>query len=125
MSKLTEKLDPKKQKDIKTLTQFVSIFCRENHKETEKQPFSIEKVDLSSFLDSSKLQLCPSCHKLLTHGVVKLLMCPYDPKPMCKACETHCYAPFYQTQIREVMKFSGMYLIKHGRLDIMAHYFLK
>ncbi len=125
MSKLTEKLDPKKQKDIKTLTQFVSIFCRENHKTADKLPFSIEKVDLSAVLDSGELQLCPSCHKLLTHGVVKLLMCPYDPKPMCKNCETHCYAPFYRQQIRQVMKFSGMYLIKHGRLDIMAHYFLK
>ncbi|MBI4333576.1 MAG: nitrous oxide-stimulated promoter family protein [Chloroflexi bacterium] len=125
MSKLAGKLDAKRQKDIKTLTEFVSIFCRENHKDAAKLPFSVKTVDLSSFLSLDQLQLCPNCHKLLTHGVVKLLMCPYDPKPMCKKCETHCYAPFYQQQIRQVMKFSGMYLIKHGRLDIAAHYFLK
>lgn len=125
MSKLNEKLDSKKQKDIKTLTKFVSIYCRENHRDAGKQPFSVNNIDLSSFLRLDQILLCPSCHKLLTHGVVKLLMCPYDPKPMCKKCETHCYAPFYQQQIRKVMKFSGMYLIKHGRLDIAAHYFLK
>ncbi|MBI2934772.1 MAG: nitrous oxide-stimulated promoter family protein [Chloroflexi bacterium] len=125
MSKLTEKLDAGKQKDIKTLVQFVSIYCRENHKAEEKQPFSIKNLDLAAFLDLDRINLCSSCNKLLTHGMVKLLMCPYDPKPMCKKCETHCYAPFYQQQIRQVMKFSGMYLIKHGRLDIAAHYFLK
>ena len=43
-------------------------------------------------------------------------------KPMCKKCSTHCYAPSYQEKIREVMKFSGLYLIRHGRLDLLAHY---
>ncbi len=125
MSKLNEKLTDTKKKDTRTLVEFVSIFCRENHAGEEKLPFSVKTMDLPSFLETDKISLCPSCTKLLTHGVVKLLMCPYDPKPMCKKCQTHCYAPFYQEQIREVMKFSGLYLIKHGRLDIMAHYFLK
>ena len=43
--------------------------------------------------------------------------------PMCKKCETHCYAPGYRERIREVMRFSGLYMVKHGRLDLMFHYF--
>ena len=70
------------------------------------------------------LLLCEDCRKLLNHGIAKLLLCPYDPKPMCKKCETHCYAPGYREKVREVMKFSGMYLIKHGRVDLMVHYML-
>ena len=46
-----------------------------------------------------------------------------DPKPMCKKCETQCYHGEYRAKIREVMKFSGMHLIKHGRVDMLYHYF--
>ena len=67
--------------------------------------------------------LCPDCQKLLTHGIAKLLQCTYDPKPMCKKCTTHCYAPGYRERIREVMKFSGLYLVTHGRFDMLMHYF--
>ena len=50
------------------------------------------------------------------------LKCSHDPKPMCKKCETQCYHGEYKAKIREVMKFSGMYLVKHGRLDMLYHY---
>jgi hypothetical protein len=50
------------------------------------------------------------------------IKCPHDPKPMCKKCVTQCYHGEYKTKIREVMKFSGMYLVKHGRLDLLYHY---
>ncbi|MDP6633218.1 MAG: nitrous oxide-stimulated promoter family protein, partial [Dehalococcoidales bacterium] len=77
-----------------------------------------------SILDDEDLVLCSDCQKLLTHGIAKLLQCPYNPKPMCKKCTPHCYAPSYRKKIREVMKFSGLYLVKHGRVDLMVHYFL-
>jgi hypothetical protein len=67
--------------------------------------------------------LCRECTRLLQHGTAKLLLCPYDPKPMCKKCPTHCYAPFYRERVREVMKFSGMHMMKRGRLDMLFHYF--
>jgi hypothetical protein len=50
------------------------------------------------------------------------LKCPHDPKPTCKKCKTQCYHGAYKSKIREIMKFSGMYLIKRGRLDILYHY---
>jgi hypothetical protein len=43
---------------------------------------------------------------------------------MCKKCPAHCYAPGYRERIREVMRFSGQYLVKHGRLDLIVHYYL-
>lgn len=122
MPKAFDRLDKKKSKDIRVLSDFVSIFCRENHPAEAKEPFSLKDDRLHQALGDKGLALCQECRKLLQHGVAKLLMCPYDPKPMCKKCETPCYAPGYRENVREIMKFSGRYLIKHGRLDMMIHY---
>ena len=122
MPQLFDRLDHKKNKDIKVLSNFVSIFCRENHPAEAKEVFPIKDARLHQALGDKELVLCRDCRKLLSHGIAKLLLCPYDPKPMCKKCETHCYAPVYRERVREVMRFSGRYLIKHGRLDLMIHY---
>lgn len=122
MAEIFEKLDGKKSKDIGVLADFVAIFCRENHRDESKEAFSMKDERLEQVLADKELQLCPDCRKLLSHGIAKLLLCSLDPKPMCKKCPTHCYAPGYREKVLEVMKFSGRYLIKHGRLDIMLHY---
>jgi hypothetical protein len=41
---------------------------------------------------------------------------------MCKKCTTPCYKGEYRSKIREIMKFSGIYLVKYGRLDVLYHY---
>lgn len=124
MPNLLANLDKKKPKDIKVLAGFVSIYCRENHKEAERAEFPIRDERLRVVLDGRNPVLCQDCSRLLSHGIAKLLLCPYDPKPMCKKCPTHCYAPGYREKMRRVMKFSGLYLLKHGRLDLMFHYWL-
>lgn len=123
MPEIFARLDKKKVKDIKVLANFVSIFCRENHRQEAKALFLINDERLRRSLNGQRLILCQNCRRLLSHGIAKLLLCPYDPKPMCKKCETHCYAPGYREKMREVMRFSGLYLVKHGRLDLMVHYF--
>ena len=123
MPKLFDRLNRKKEKDIEVLADFVSVFCRENHPDGNKSSLPIIDSRLHSSLDGSDMILCQDCQKLLNHGIAKLLQCPYDPKPMCKKCQTHCYAPGYREKMREVMRFSGLYLVKHGRLDLIIHYF--
>ena len=71
------------------------------------------------------LHLCAACTKLLSHSFVKRRSCPLDPKPACKRCPTHCYAPFYRAQIREVMKVSGRKFVLRGRLDYLLHLLLE
>ncbi len=122
MSKILDRLDAKKARDLKVLSGFISIYCRENHRGEDKEAFSLQNPKLRRALNGAEPMLCEDCGKLLSHGIVKLLLCPYDPKPMCKKCETPCYAAGYREQVRRVMRFSGMYLIKHGRLDLMFHY---
>lgn len=123
MPKLFDRLNDKKEKELRVLRDFISIFCREQHSGRVKDSFPIKDERLHQALGDKALALCHDCTRLFNHATAKLLLCPYDPKPMCKKCETHCYAPAYRQQIREVMKFSGIYLVKHGRVDLVVHYF--
>ena len=106
--------------DIRILMKFVGIYCRERHR-GKKTAFVLRQFDLQE-LEKNQIVLCPDCAKLLRYGLTMRLKCPHDPKPMCKKCETQCYHGEYKARIREVMKFSGMYLVKHGRLDLLYHY---
>ena len=106
--------------DIQTLIRFVGIYCREKH-DGEKAPFSIKSLDVTEF-EGGDAALCKECTKLLAYGLTMRMKCPHNPKPMCKKCETQCYHGEYKSKIREVMKYSGMYMIKHGRVDMLYHY---
>ncbi len=113
-------ISEKEKSDIKTLIKFVEIFCRKNH-DGLRTPFFFRLYDIRE-IEEKDISLCPDCTKLLAYGLTMRLKCPHDPKPMCKKCETQCYKGEYKQKIREIMKFSGMYMIKHGRLDLLYHY---
>jgi hypothetical protein len=113
-------ISKKEKRDIQILMKFIGVFCRENHK-GEKAPFFFKLLDLKE-IERKEINLCPDCTGLLTYGLTMRMKCPHDPKPMCKKCETQCYHGEYKARIREVMKFSGMYLVKHGRINLLYHY---
>jgi hypothetical protein len=103
----------KKQKKIehdkKILKIFISIYCKKRHLEKGSEVY--------------KDNLCKDCYELLNYAYKKLNNCLLNPKPMCKKCPIHCYSPQNREKIKEIMKFSGIYLIKHGRLDLLFHYY--
>ncbi|MBI5700381.1 nitrous oxide-stimulated promoter family protein [Candidatus Saganbacteria bacterium] len=106
MNLIVEKLAKPKERELKTLVLFVETFCSQKHAERAQ----------------NSQKLCDECDKLLKYGRAKLILCKYDPKPKCRECKTHCYAPSYREKIKEVMKFSGMFLVKRGRLDLLLHF---
>jgi hypothetical protein len=116
---LFARLSPRKRRDARVLANFVRIYCRERHRSAEKELFYPKDEELAAHL--ARLRLCPECARLLTHGLAKLSQCPYEPKPSCRRCKTHCYAPGYRERIKGVMRFSGTYLVRHGRLDMLLH----
>lgn len=87
------------------LRKFVAVFCRRKHRRAGEG-------------------LCDSCRDLLCYAQERLEKCPFDPKPKCKDCTVHCYAAQYRDRIKEVMRFSGLYFVKRGRLDWLVRYFL-
>jgi hypothetical protein len=90
MAALFDRLDHNKRKDIRTLSDFIAIYCREHHGGEAREPFVFRDERLADMLRDKNLVLCADCGSLLNHGIVKLLLCPYDPKPTCRKCETHC-----------------------------------
>lgn len=117
---MQKEIGDKEKRDIRTLAHFVALFCRSNHPEA-KQIFRFRHPALAGIFDRP-IELCPDCTKLLKYGLAMRLRCPLDPKPMCKKCPNPCYKPEYREKVREVMRFSGMHLIKRGRIDLLYHY---
>lgn len=92
-------------RDAKVLKAFIGVYCHKKH-------------------GTAVGGLCPDCSTVLEYALRRNEKCPLDPKPKCKDCQTHCYKPEMRQKIREIMKFSGIYFIKRGRLDWLIHYFL-
>ncbi len=92
------------ESDLRVLTRFIETYCRRR-------------------CQSKDGDLCEECRDLLAYARSRREKCPYDPKPKCKDCPTHCYKPEYRERIREVMRFSGKHFIMRGRLDWLIRYF--
>ncbi len=109
------------EKDIEVLAEFISVYCENHHQRAERGPVP-SRGKLAKYYSNGSLSLCPDCSRLFLHGASKRIICPYDPKPGCKKCETRCYGEGYREKIREVMRFSGMHLIKKGKLGLIKKY---
>ncbi len=108
------------RKDLRTLALFIEIYCRGRHTGAPRQTVWLRNIDVEE-VHGRPLELCPDCARLLAHAFMKRLYCPLDPKPACKHCPQHCYAPAYRARIREVMRYSGRRLVLSGRLDYVLH----
>jgi hypothetical protein len=101
-----EKVRPRRkvEQDKEVLDAFIRVFCSKSH----GRPTGA---------------LCEGCSELRGYAMTRLEKCPYDPKPKCKECKTHCYQPVRRKEIQEVMRVSGMHFVKRGRLDWLWKYF--
>jgi hypothetical protein len=77
----------------KTVRLMISLYCRSHHHRRGGH-------------------LCETCDALLSYAFQRLESCPYQPdKPLCSQCTTHCYAPQYREQMRQVMRYAGPRMI--------------
>jgi len=114
-------LTPKEIKDLKVLVLFTAVYCQAHHPE-EKLPCDAESLGLSGVQLGGR-GVCDDCREFLAYAIERRLKCPLDPKPTCKHCTIHCYRPGHREKVREIMRFSGKYLVRRGRLDLLWHYF--
>jgi len=117
----TSELTSKEIKDLKVLALFTAVYCDVHHA-GDKQGFDGEAMGLPG-LRFGRRMLCTECLDFLAYAVDRRLKCPLDPKPTCKHCHIHCYRPGHRERVREIMRFSGKYLLRRGRLDLLWHYF--
>lgn len=111
-------MDGDLQSDLRTLAEFIGIYCARKHSNAQRTAVELKTHDVHAIVGDT-VRLCEECEKLLTHAFVKRSTCPFDPKPACKRCPDHCYHPDYRQRIKEVMKYSGRRLVLSGRLDYL------
>jgi len=113
-------VDRKMKRELRTLSRFIQIYCSDLHADQLRQTVGMRTMDVEEVC-GREVVLCPSCSRLLQHAFTKRMNCIMDPKPMCKKCPEHCYAPDYRQQIRAVMRYSGKKMLLHGRIDYLLH----
>ena len=114
-------LTRKEIKDLKVLLQFTAVYCRVKH-DDEKSVVTTAEHELQG-LPLQKHPVCRECREFILYAFERRLRCPLEDKPVCKHCPVHCYKDEYRQKVREIMRFSGQYLIMRGRLDLLWHYF--
>ena len=87
MVTMAHKIQPRLQRETKTLRVMIDIYCRGQHK--------------------SK-QICPQCGALMAYAEIRVEKCPFsENKPTCAKCPAHCYKPEMRQSIKKVMRYSG------------------
>ncbi len=107
--------------DLDVLGKFVEVYCARHHRDAAREPFTVGGIDISGTTLGGR-RVCTECRTLLRHAVVKRARCPLEPKPACRVCPVHCYAPKMREGIRRVMAFSGRHLILRGHLHLLLHF---
>ena len=103
------------------LLQFTSVYCKANHAD-RKTVIETEEPEFRR-LPLTRFPACDECRDFLLYAFERRLRCPLQEKPACKHCQVHCFRPGHREKVREIMRFSGEYLIRRGRLDLLWHYF--
>jgi len=109
------------KKDLSTLATFFQIYCSGVHKSQGKK--KLEGRGILKRYFTRELSLCAECQRHFYYAAAKRILCPYFPKPACKKCPTICYTNGHRQFMREMMRFSGKYLITRGRIDLIFKYF--
>lgn len=113
-------IDKKVKADSATLAKMVNIYCDDNHTKDIKS--DIKRRGLLGSIDIDPASICADCGNLLMHGLIRLQNCPIDPKPRCKHCPNPCYSGEYREFVKKVMRYSGLKMIKTGRIDLIWKY---
>lgn len=95
----------KREKEIEVVTKMVEIYCRKKHK--CKKP-------------------CDECQDLINYATLRTTRCPFmSNKTFCSNCKVHCYKNEYRVKIKEVMRFSGPWMLLYHPIMAINHVVLE
>lgn len=91
----------KREKELRIVELMIRIYCKRKHKEK---------------------QLCAECQQLLEYAKYRTSVCPFmETKTFCANCKVHCYKGDVRDKIREVMRFSGPWMLLYHPLVAIKH----
>jgi hypothetical protein len=105
------------RKDIADLVRFIHTFCSHKHSVEEKTPFLCGDL-------KQELPLCHDCYSLANYSVSRIVTCHRKEAAGCRKCTVMCYNDEYRVKFKNVMQFSKMHYLLHGRLDYILRYFI-
>ncbi|MBC7265440.1 MAG: nitrous oxide-stimulated promoter family protein [Coriobacteriia bacterium] len=113
--------DPKVAHDVRTLGDFIAIYCAGHHKDRERRPARTAAAEAGVY-GNKPPRLCEECEAHLAYGEKRRALCPKDPKPFCAHCDTHCYKSDEREWQRQMMRYSGPRSVLRGHaIDAVRH----
>lgn len=94
-------------RDVATLAGMTEIYCADHHAAEARAPFTSEAVRAGVYPARKIPRLCPECAAHLRYGEVRRALCTREPRPSCKTCKNHCYAPEESAWQRTAMAYAG------------------
>lgn len=94
-------------RDIVTLGGMTEIYCADHHDASTRSRHQSEAVTAGVYPARKIPVLCPDCSAHLRYGEVRRALCRREPRPSCKSCANHCYAPDEQAFQRRAMAYAG------------------
>lgn len=99
--------DKEVARDIVTLAGMTEIYCADHHDDALRTPYESEAVRAGVYPARKIPRLCPECAAHTRYGEVRRALCRREPRPSCKTCSNHCYAPAEQAFQRKAMAYAG------------------
>ena len=101
-SKNTASIEDKRAEEKEVASKMIAIYCR-GHKHTTAG-------------------LCQDCQGLLDYARQRVDRCPFmETKTFCSTCRVHCYEQSMRTRIREVMRYSGPWMLLYHPILTIRH----
>lgn len=103
MTKQERKLNngPNIQKEKETVSEIIRLYCR---KKQHKQ------------------ELCKECLDLKAYALKRLSLCQFgEEKSACSNCTVHCYKPEYRQKMKDVMRYSGPWMLLYHPVYSVKH----
>ncbi len=95
------------KQEVETLKKFFEVYCSEKHIEQKSiiktLKYKDEEIDIN-------LNLCDECLRKIEYSFDRLLACPHEIKPRCRACPNPCYEKKNWKETAQVMRYSGFKL---------------
>ena len=107
----TAAIRKKRDREKRTISQMVAIFCMGMHAE--------DRRTVESFCGEL---LCAECLSIDTYAVLRTEQCrKMDTKTICENCENRCYDPAMRESIRDVMRYAGPWMLVHHPIAAFRH----
>lgn len=114
--------DKEVARDIVTLAGMTEIYCEDHHDDAVREPFSSRATLAGVYPARKQVRLCPDCAEHLRYGEIRRALCTRSPRPSCKTCKNHCYAPNEAAWQRTAMAYSGPRAMFRGHaLEAIRH----